>query len=80
MKRRKNMSVKEAGKMGGTITKEKYGSEHFAEAGRKGAQSKLAKDPDYFKKIRAEGVRKQQEKKEEEKNPVNRFFKAISGE
>ncbi len=46
-----DMNHKKISSKGGKTTFEKYGPDHFAEMGRKGAESKLKKDPEYFRKL-----------------------------
>ena len=48
------------------MTKEKYGSKHYAAIGKRGGEAKLKKyGPDYFKKLSAIGVAARQKKRQE---------------
>lgn len=47
----KKTAIIEFSAKGGKTTLKRHGKDHYARAGRKGYESKIAKDPDYFKKL-----------------------------
>ena len=57
-------SHEEVSRKGGKAVVEKYGPAYMGELGKKGATSKLEKDPDYFKKLAKLGVEGRLKKKE----------------
>ena len=81
MKKKKELTASEVGKMGAKRMYELYPDhEPQRRGGRKGAQTKLKNDPDYFKKIRAIGIAKQKKAKEEASSPLSSAVDFLSGE
>ena len=74
----KQLTVSEAGKIGGKRVKEKYGHEFYVEIGRKGGEAtkkNLANDPDFYKRLGEKGGKKGGESTRDKYGPA--FYEQI---
>lgn len=60
---KRQMTLKQVTSKGGTATFKKYGSDHMAAIASRGRKGVLQKDPDYYKKLSASGVKARLAKK-----------------
>lgn len=75
MEEKKELTVKEIGKMGGKKTLEKYGREHMAKIAKKGNAGAFARDKEAARRAQALSVqaklRKKKEREEQQKQAQN---------